>query len=128
MNPLTLEWIAKANADLQTARREIRVRQLPNYDAVCFHAQQAAEKYLKALIQENGEPIPRIHSLVELLTLVGKEDARLLTIQMDANILEGYATQFRYPGLSAEKSDAKQALSASSRICAFIQNKLESLL
>lgn len=48
MNPLTLEWFDKAEGDLATASREIRARRKPNYDAVCFHAQQAAEKYLKA--------------------------------------------------------------------------------
>jgi HEPN domain-containing protein len=48
MTPLTREWIDKAEGDFATARREIRVRQAPNYDAVCFHAQQCVEKYLKA--------------------------------------------------------------------------------
>ncbi|PKO09515.1 MAG: hypothetical protein CVU40_09435 [Chloroflexi bacterium HGW-Chloroflexi-2] len=41
MNPLTIEWVNKAEADLLTARREFRTRKSPNYDAVCFHAQQA---------------------------------------------------------------------------------------
>jgi HEPN domain-containing protein len=31
---------------------ELRARRAPNYDAACFHAQQCAEKYLKALLQE----------------------------------------------------------------------------
>jgi HEPN domain-containing protein len=52
MNPLTIEWVEKAEADLLTSRREYRARKSPNYDAVCFHAQQAAEKYLKAVLQE----------------------------------------------------------------------------
>lgn len=56
MNPLTLEWIDKAEGDFATAGREIRVRKLPNYDAVCYHAQQCAEKYLKALLQEANIP------------------------------------------------------------------------
>jgi HEPN domain-containing protein len=40
MNPLTLEWIEKAEGDFATAQRELRAHKLPNYDAVCFHAQQ----------------------------------------------------------------------------------------
>jgi len=48
MNPLTIEWVNKAEADLLTARREFRTRKSPNYDAVCFHAQQAVEKVLKS--------------------------------------------------------------------------------
>jgi len=50
MKPLTSEWVEKAEGDLATAKREIRVRKAPNFDAVCFHAQQCAEKYLKALL------------------------------------------------------------------------------
>jgi HEPN domain-containing protein len=52
MKPLTSEWVEKAEWDFATANREIRVRKSPNFDAVCFHAQQCAEKYLKALLQE----------------------------------------------------------------------------
>jgi len=56
MKPLTCEWVAKAEGDFATASREIRVRKSPNYDAVCFHAQQCAEKYIKALLQEDEVP------------------------------------------------------------------------
>ena len=52
MNELTVEWIAKAEGDWTTTGRELRARRSPNYDAACFHAQQAAEKYLKV-------PLPR---------------------------------------------------------------------
>lgn len=38
MNPLTIEWINKAEGDYATANREFRVRKTANYDAVCFHA------------------------------------------------------------------------------------------
>jgi hypothetical protein len=37
MNPLTIEWVDKAEGDL-TALRELRARKSPNYDAACFHA------------------------------------------------------------------------------------------
>jgi HEPN domain-containing protein len=49
MKPTTVEWVAKAEGDFLTAGRELRARKSPNYDAVCFHAQQCAEKYLNAL-------------------------------------------------------------------------------
>ena len=124
MNPLTLEWINKAEGDLLTARREYRIRKSPNFDAVCFHTQQAAEKYLKAILQENGISIPRIHSLADLLALISKSDPGFMIIQADANLLEGYGVQFRYPGLSANKIEAKAALSAAEHICSFVRIKL----
>mgnify|MGYP001806146018 FL=1 len=48
MNPLTVEWVDKAEGDFTTALRELRGRKSPNYDAACFHAQPCVEKYLKA--------------------------------------------------------------------------------
>ena len=51
MNKIVEEWISKAEGDRQTARREGNVIDSPNWDAACFHAQQAVEKYLKALMQ-----------------------------------------------------------------------------
>ena len=49
MNALTTEWVEKAEGDFATAGRKLRARRYPNYDAVCFHAQQVAEKYLKGI-------------------------------------------------------------------------------
>ncbi len=63
MQPLTSEWIQKAEGDLATARRELRARTVPNYDAACFHAQQCAEKYLKDLLQEAVTPFGKTHNL-----------------------------------------------------------------
>ena len=64
MTPLTREWVDKAEGDFHTATREARVRKAPNHDAVCFHAQQCAEKYLKALLQEANIPFGKTHNLV----------------------------------------------------------------
>ncbi|MEG3864862.1 MULTISPECIES: HEPN domain-containing protein [unclassified Microcoleus] len=50
MNPLTVEWVDKAEGDFTTALRELRARKSPNYDAACFHAQQCVEKYLMLLL------------------------------------------------------------------------------
>jgi HEPN domain-containing protein len=40
MKPITAEWIGKAEGDFATVEREARARKNPNYDGVCFHAQQ----------------------------------------------------------------------------------------
>lgn len=66
----TQEWLEKAEGDLKVARREAQTTD-PVYDAVCFHAQQCAEKYLKALLEEHNITFPRIHDLVALLSLSG---------------------------------------------------------
>lgn len=124
MNPLTLEWVEKAEGDIQTAQRESRVRKAPNYDAVCFHAQQAAEKYLKAVLQENGMSIPKTHQLMDLLGLCIKVDNVYQMLLADLTILEGYAVKFRYPGEVADKIEAKQALQAARVVRGFIFGRL----
>ena len=48
MKPLTSERVEKAEGDFATAEREMNISVHANYDAVSFHAQQCAEKYLKA--------------------------------------------------------------------------------
>ena len=40
MKPITREWVGKAEGDFGTVERESRARKDPNYDAICFHAQQ----------------------------------------------------------------------------------------
>lgn len=68
--------------------------------------------------------MPRIHSLAELLAIISKLDASFLLIQANAIVLEGHAVQFRYPGLSADKAEAKAALSAAKQLCSFVRIKL----
>ena len=70
MNPITLEWIEKAEGDFITVGRELKARKSPNYDAVCFHSQQTAEKYLKAYLHEFEQIIPKTHVLLDLLLFV----------------------------------------------------------
>ncbi|MBK7782542.1 MAG: HEPN domain-containing protein [Ardenticatenia bacterium] len=106
MNELTLEWVTKAEGDFATARRENRVRKQPNYDAVCFHAQQCAEKYLKAYLQESGSPVPRTHSLAQLVGLV---PSTFEAWRDSLDRLDRYAVEFRYPGDLADRSDARNA-------------------
>jgi hypothetical protein len=55
MNALTREWLDKAEGDYYTALRESRVRRRANYDAVCFHAQQCAEKLPSPQPLSHGE-------------------------------------------------------------------------
>ncbi len=53
MKPMTTEWVAKAEGDFATMDCEARAGKSANYDAICFHAQQCAEKYIKARLCES---------------------------------------------------------------------------
>ena len=124
MNPAVTEWVSKAEGDFATASRELRARTKPNYDAVCFHSQQCAEKYLKAVLQANSKHIPKIHFLSELLALILKFDASYEFLRADLDTLEDYAVHFRYPGDFAEKDQAQSAHQAAKIIREFVQRKL----
>ena len=110
MNDKVQEWIAKADGDLVTAERELRARKLPNYDASCFHSQQCAEKYLKAIMVQNGIRFRKIHDLRELLTLVLKKYPELELISDLLSELTPHAVATRYPGYDATREIAKEAV------------------
>ena len=124
MKPTTAEWVAKAEGDFLTSGRELRARKSPNYDAVCFHAQQCAEKYLKAVLQEYERSIPKIHSLMELMILCEEIDSSFEMLRADLVTMEHYSVRVRYPGESAEKEDAKFAYIAAVATRKFIRQKL----
>ena len=124
MHALTTEWVAKAEGDFASARRELRARRDPNYDSACFHAQQTAEKYLKAHLQEQGATIPRTHNLIELLRLCTLFEPQFHSLRSDLILIDRYAVSYRYPGDSADKEEARQAVRASSSVRAFIRKQL----
>ena len=116
MKPLTAEWIEKAEGDFATANREIRVRKSPNFDAVCFHAQQCAEKYLKSLLQGLDLPFGKTHHLIALLDLLLPAYPALELFRPDLQKLNAYSVSIRYPGETADKDIARDALKLVNRI------------
>ena len=110
MHPLTQEWVDKAEGNWLVAGRELRVRNSPNYDAACFHTQQCAEKYLKAQLQEESIAIPKIHNLGALLDLLLITHPLWGAMRPALVTLTFYAVSFRYPGDSADKEEARQAV------------------
>lgn len=60
-------WLRKAESDLVAARRLMDAE--GPYDIVCFHAQQAVEKSLKALLASTDVSLPRTHNLEDLQAL-----------------------------------------------------------
>ena len=89
-------WLEKAEHDLGTAK--ITLLYLPEYaDTICFHCQQAVEKYLKAYLIHLDIEFRRTHDLVYLLELINEiEDIDELWFDAAA-ILNDYAVHIRYP-------------------------------
>ncbi|HEV8574581.1 MAG TPA: HEPN domain-containing protein [Dehalococcoidia bacterium] len=88
------EWLRYARSDLELARLAPPPGVMP--EALCFHAQQAAEKALKAVLIAHELPFPRTHNLRTLLDLLPQTLAPLAEVQ-DAARLTDYAVFSRYP-------------------------------
>ena len=112
MNPLVHEWVAKAEGDFASACREFHARKAPNYDAACFHAQQCVEKYVKGIMQGSGIPFGKTHDLGTLLDACLSQYPLWEGFRADMAMPTQYAVLFRYPGESATKAEAKQAVLA----------------
>src|ERR1017187_5386212 len=115
--PLLREWIEKADADLEVARRmaaeaadDPRIREI-----VAFHCQQAAEKYLKALLTRRQIEFPKTHDIKALLQLAGDAVADSLG---GAKWLTPFGVEIRYPGDTAEMlpGDEVKAIEIASQV------------
>jgi HEPN domain-containing protein len=75
-----------------------------------FHCQQSAEKYLKALLQELGLPVPRTHNLSALRTLLLPHHVFLRPFRRGLEFLSRFAVGPRYPLYDATKRQTEAAL------------------
>jgi HEPN domain-containing protein len=98
MNAIVEEWVQKADEDFSVAVREARARKNVAYSAVCFHAQQCLEKYLKATLVFNDKPFTRTHDLDVLLNDCIEFYPLWVGMRDNCKRLSRYAVQFRYPG------------------------------
>lgn len=126
MNPLTQEWVNKAEGDFASAGRELRARKDSNYDSACFHAQQCAEKYLKAKLTEANITFRRSHDLVMLLNLLLPIEPSWQSLLPQLSTLIIFAVDFRYPGMTADKAIAKQAYAACQEVRQVLRISLDS--
>jgi HEPN domain-containing protein len=88
----------------------------PLHDGVCFHSQQCAEKYLKALLNELALAIPRTHNLDDLRNRLSQHHPGLRSLRRGLIFLTDFAVEYRYPGDNASKRQAQAALRWASRV------------
>jgi HEPN domain-containing protein len=115
MKKATAEWVRKAEADYRLAAKLGRGSD-PFHDQLCFHCQQASEKYLKALLEEGSTVIPRTHILRDLLALLLPHHKSLRPLQRGLKFLTRFAVGTRYPGQTATKRQARAALRWAKRV------------
>lgn len=102
------EWFAHAESDLNLARLgKGRDDILP--EQVCFHAQQAAEKALKAVLSYRKIEFPFIHDIEALLEIMTQNGLMVPSDVADAGVLTPYAVEARYPGYQEEITPSQVA-------------------
>jgi HEPN domain-containing protein len=94
---LLRQWLTKADQDL-TAAKILLQSGSHVLGITAFHAQQAAEKYLKAFLVWKQIDFPKTHNIGTLLVLISGVDDELASKLMSARVLSDYAVENRYPG------------------------------
>jgi HEPN domain-containing protein len=118
-------WLKMADRDLRVADNELHTLSGDVVtEAVCFHAQQAVEKYLKSFLIAKQVKFPRTHNLEVLQELCGPADPEFSTL--DLTRLSYYAVEVRYPDELDEPSlqDAERSLYIARGIRALVHRKL----
>lgn len=102
------------------------------WNLVCFHAQQGAEKALKAFLRLREGNVPRVHALAKLIELCAKHDRTFLRLKTIALSLDRYYIPTRYPEAAPgslpeglpNQADAKSAASELQKVLRFVKPKL----
>ena len=106
MRKATRDWVRKAEADYRGALRLASARE-PFHDLVAFHCQQSAEKYLKAMLEELGQHIPKTHALDDLLSLLLPSHGTLASIQRGLLFLTDFCRRSALPGDGNEQARSR---------------------
>jgi HEPN domain-containing protein len=125
---LVAEWIKKADLDFSTT---LRLSTEPEFrDIVVFHAQQAVEKYLKALLTRHQTEFPKTHVIRRLLLLLQPVEPALADAVEDANWLSPFGVDIRYPADFPETlpGDEARALELARRVKSAVMAALEAYL
>lgn len=119
------DWLEKGKHDLEDAKRLLKNGGYT--DTICFHAQQAVEKYLKGyLIYKKINPRD-IHHLEELAKDCARFDKGFLGFLDECLILTRYYIETRYPPLVSieyTKEEADKAIRMAEKITGFVKERL----
>jgi HEPN domain-containing protein len=105
-------WLRKASSDAAAVESLLKGG---NFDAACFHAQQAAEKYLKAFLTYHGRQFPFTHNLAELVELCAAVDPAFRLLASGLGRLTPYAVELRYDEAFAPSFEVAQEARATAR-------------
>ena len=124
MKPETVEWVDKGEGDWKVMQRERQAAD-PVWNVVSFLAQQCAEKYLKAFLEEQNIMFHKTHDLVALLDLSGGLLLELDPWRQALVHLSTFGIATRYPGVQADQPAAEDTVRVAEAVRTVIRSKLE---
>ena len=119
-------WLRKAENDLKAIEYLLPLTDVPT-DILCFHCQQAVEKYLKAYLTWMDVRIKKTHDIANILNLCIEKDKDFEELdRIKISQLTLYAVEIRYPVENPEPTieDAKKLYNITKRVKTFIIEKL----
>lgn len=116
-------WIDHAEDDFNAAGKLLRGKK-PSIYGACFHAQQCAEKYMKAILVFREQRFPMTHDLVIINILLQQVGVDMKISDDLLELLSSYAVRARYSGETPDLDDAKEALLIAKQVRAFAQRVL----
>lgn len=118
------DWLARARGDLAIAR--VPLPEQAFYEDLCFHAQQAAEKALKAVYQHHGWSFRYTHDLEELISGLKEKGLDLPPDVIEADALTGFAWEARYPGFGepVTKEEYEEALQQAETVVGWAEKEI----
>ena len=118
------DWLARAKSDLAIAKAPLPKDAL--YEDLCFHAQQTAEKALKAVYQHHGWRFHYTHDLDELISGLKREGLAVPQNVVEADILTRFASESRYPntGESVTEEEYREAVRQAETVMAWAENQI----
>ena len=118
-------WIKKADRDLEVSKRELKLPK-PLTDIICFHAQQAAEKYMKAYLIWLDIGFQKTHDIEDLVVLASKKDPSILKLKDYGAELSSFAVEVRYPEFEEPAfEDTKIAVEVAEKFKSFVKGKIQ---
>ena len=124
---LARRWFQKAENDLLSVQNNLKAEQYAS-DTVCFHCQQAAEKYLKGFLAWHQMPFAKTHDLLDLLRRVmqiSDIDAPMLSDNL--LLLDRYSVSIRYPQEYEEEpgeEEVREAVEAAYAVRTWVCSRL----
>jgi HEPN domain-containing protein len=121
-----LAWLQRARSALQLGRAALNTQGVMPEDAA-FHAQQCAEKALKALLLHREISFPKTHAIEVLLDLLKKHGVNVPKGVDEAFELSEYAVQTRYPGEwePVTKAEARKAMERAALVLTWVENQVK---